>query len=171
MAQHPFRLPEVGQAASYESRGDVSRLGKYQLLRRLATGGMAEIYIARAEGMAGFEKLVVLKRILPQHAESEDFIRMFLTEARLAATLHHPNIVQVYDIGEDAGTFFFTMEWVKGQDLRKLVRAARKAERSLPLEHILLVVTGVAAGLEHAHEQTDPEGRRARGRADGRPSV
>ena len=159
MAQHPFRLPEVGQAASYESRGDVSRLGKYQLLRRLATGGMAEIYIARAEGMAGFEKLVVLKRILPQHAESEDFIRMFLTEARLAATLHHPNIVQVYDIGEDAGTFFFTMEWVKGQDLRKLVRAARKAERSLPLEHILLVVTGVAAGLEHAHEQTDPEGR------------
>jgi len=120
---------------------------------------MAELYVARAEGMAGFEKLVVLKRILPQHAESEDFIRMFLTEARLAATLHHPNIVQVYDIGEDQGTFFFTMEWVLGQDLRKLVRAARKAERPLPLEHILLIATGVAAGLEHAHEQTDPEGR------------
>ena len=85
MAQHPSRLPEVVQPL-IESRGDVSRLGKYQLLRRLATGGMAEIYIARAEGMAGFEKLVVLKRILPQHAESEDFIRMFLTEARLAAT-------------------------------------------------------------------------------------
>jgi serine/threonine protein kinase len=159
MAQHPSRLPEVGQPLSSDPRADVSRLGKYQLLRRLATGGMAEIYIARAEGMAGFEKLVVLKRILPQHAESEDFIRMFLTEARLAATLHHPNIVQVYDIGEDAGTYFFTMEWVKGQDLRKLVRASRKAERALPLEHIMLVVTGVAAGLEHAHEQTDPEGR------------
>jgi serine/threonine protein kinase len=159
MARHPSRLPEVGQPALIESRGDVSRLGKYQLLRRLATGGMAEIYVARAEGMAGFEKLVVLKRILPQHAESEDFIRMFLTEARLAATLHHPNIVQVYDIGEDQSTYFFTMEWVQGQDLRKLVRAARKAERPLPLEHIVNIVCGVAAGLNHAHEQTDPDGR------------
>jgi serine/threonine protein kinase len=159
MAQATFRLPEVGQAAPIEARGDVARLGKYQLLRRVATGGMAEIYVARADGLAGFEKLVVLKRILPQHAESEEFIRMFLTEARLAATLHHPNIVQVYDIGEDAGTYFFTMEWVQGQDLRKLVRAARKAERPLPLEHIVHIVAGVAAGLEHAHARTDADGR------------
>jgi serine/threonine protein kinase len=119
---------------------------------------MAELYLARAGGMAGFEKLVVLKRILPQHAESDEFIRMFLTEARLAATLHHPNIVQVYDIGEEAGTYFFTMEWVQGQDLRRLVRAARKAEQPIPLEHILHVMSGVAAGLHHAHEQADHDG-------------
>ncbi|MBP7291281.1 MAG: serine/threonine protein kinase, partial [Nannocystaceae bacterium] len=69
---------------------DGTRLGKYQLLRRLATGGMAELFLARAAAMHGFEKLVVLKRILPQHAENDDFIKMFLAEARLAATLHHP---------------------------------------------------------------------------------
>jgi eukaryotic-like serine/threonine-protein kinase len=151
----------VGIAAAADQArvvADGTRLGKYQLLRRLATGGMAELYLARAAGMAGFEKLVVLKRILPQHAESDDFIRMFLTEARLAATLHHPNIVQVHDIGEENGTYFFTMEWVQGQDLRRLVRAARKAEMPIPLEHILHIISGVAAGLHHAHEQADHDG-------------
>lgn len=109
--------------------------------------------------MHGFEKLVVLKRILPQHAESEDFIRMFLAEARLAGTLHHPNIAQVYDIGEDAGAHFFTMEYVQGQDLRKIVRAARRAQRPIPLEHILHIVMGVAAGLHHAHTQVGLDGQ------------
>src|SRR5262245_53551616 len=132
-------------------------LGKYQLLRRIATGGMAELYLARATAIHGFEKLVCLKRILPQHAESDEFNRMFLDEARLAATLHHPNIVQVYDIGEEGN--FFTMEYVQGQDLRKLVRAARKADRALPLEHILHIVLGIAAGLHHAHEKIGTDGR------------
>jgi serine/threonine protein kinase len=109
--------------------------------------------------MHGFEKLVVLKRILPQHAESDDFIRMFLDEARLAATLHHPNIVQVYDIGEDQGMYFFSMEYVHGQDLRKLVRAARRKQKPIPLEHILHVVMGIAGGLHHAHEKVGGDGR------------
>lgn len=139
--------------------GEPAQLGKYQLIRRVATGGMAELYLARATAIHGFEKLVCLKRILPQHAESEEFIRMFLAEARLAATLHHPNIVQVYDIGEEGSTYFFTMEYVQGQDLRKLVRAARKASKALPLEHILHIVMGVAAGLNHAHEKIGLDGR------------
>src|SRR2546425_944952 len=75
------------------------RLGRYELIRRLAIGGMAELFLARATGIAGFEKLVVLKRILPQHAQDARFIQMFLQEARLAATLHHSNIAQVYDVG------------------------------------------------------------------------
>ena len=133
-------------------------LGKYELIRRLATGGMAELFLARASAMAGFEKLVVLKRILPAHAESEDFIRMFLAEARLAATLHHPNIVQVYDIGEQRGTYFFTMEYVQGQDLRRIVRAARRLQRALPLEHILHIIMGISAGLNHAHEKAGHDG-------------
>ncbi|MCX4244816.1 serine/threonine protein kinase [Paraliomyxa miuraensis] len=136
-----------------------SLVGKYQLLRRIATGGMAELFLARATAIHGFEKLVVLKRILPQHAESDDFIRMFLAEARLAATLHHPNIVQVYDIGEESNNVFFTMEYVQGQDMRKLVRAARKAEKALPLEHILHIGMGIAAGLHHAHEKIGTDGR------------
>jgi serine/threonine protein kinase len=135
-----------------------SRLGKFQLIRRIATGGMAEIFLARAQAMHGFEKLVVLKRILPQHAESDDFIRMFLDEARLAATLHHPNIVQVYDIGEDQGMYFFSMEYVQGQDLRKLVRAARRKQMPIPLEHILHIVMGIAGGLHHAHEKMGSDG-------------
>src|SRR5690606_31580736 len=76
-----------------------------------------------------------------------------------AATLHHPNIVQVYDIGQEHGAFFFTMEYVQGQDLRTLVRAARKAQRAIPIEHILHIVMGVAAGLHHAHEKVGPDGR------------
>lgn len=148
----------VGTLAKSDPLG-LTHIGKYQLVRRLATGGMAEIFLARARSMQGFEKLVVLKRILPQHADSDDFIQMFLAEARLAATLHHPNIVQVYDIGQAHGAFFFTMEYVQGQDLRTLVRSARKAHRSIPIEHILHIVMGVAGGLHHAHEQVGSDGR------------
>lgn len=136
-----------------------ARLGKYQLLRRIATGGMAEIFLARAQAIHGFEKQVVLKRILPQHASSDDFIRMFLAEARLAATLHHPNIVQVYDIGEEGGTYFFTMEYIQGQDLRRLVRAARRKQTPIPLAHILHIIMGMAGGLHHAHEKVGTDGR------------
>src|SRR5690349_23179021 len=88
------------------------QLGKYQLIRQLAVGGMAEIFLARATGIERFEKLVVLKRIVPQYAGDARFIQMFLEEARLAATLHHTNIAQVYDIGKVDGTYFFTMEYV-----------------------------------------------------------
>ncbi len=120
---------------------------------------MAEIFLARAQSMHGFEKQVVLKRILPQHAQSEDFIRMFLAEARLAATLHHPNIVQVYDIGEEGGTYFFTMEYIQGEDLRRLVRAARRKQTPIPLAHILHIIMGMAGGLHHAHEKVGNDGR------------
>lgn len=123
---------------------------------------MAEIFLARAKAAHGFEKLVVLKRILPQYAEDEDFVRMLLDEARLAATLHHPNIVQVYDMGidEDLGQSFFTMEYVRGQDLRRIIKACVEKKGWPPLEHVLSIVTGVAAGLHHAHEQVGLDGDR-----------
>jgi serine/threonine protein kinase len=138
--------------------GEHRRLGKYQPIRRLATGGMAEIYLARAAAIEGFEKVVVLKRILPQYAENAAFIRMFLAEARLAATLHHPNVVQVYDIGEDDGAYFFAMEYVQGVDLRQLLGATRRAGRELPLQHALCVIKGLCAGLHYAHEKKDGSG-------------
>src|SRR5690242_5027507 len=90
---------------------DSKNLGRYELMRRLAVGGMAEIFLARATGIKGFEKLVVLKRILPQYANDSRFIRMFLNEARLVATLAHKNIGQVYDVGRVGSTYFFTMEY------------------------------------------------------------
>ena len=140
------------------------RLGKYQLIRRLAVGGMAEIYLAQASGLEGFEKLIVIKRILPQHALDPQLRRMFLDEARLMATLTHPHITQVYDVGNDGDAPFFAMEYVHGANLREIMHAAARASgqdhaaRELPLQHALAILTAAAAGLHFAHEQTGPKG-------------
>src|SRR5687768_17149629 len=125
-------VPEHSDGAGLAGAG--ARLDKYQLLRRIALGGMAEIFLARALGIEGLEKLVVLKRILPQYATDSRFVRMFLQEARLAATLHHINIAQVYDIGRVEGSYFFTMEHVHGVDLRHLFRAEANRGQAVPLE-------------------------------------
>jgi len=121
-------------------------------------GGMAELFLGFTQSMHGFEKLVVLKRILPQFAENPDFVRMFLDEARLAATLDHPNIAHVYDIGEHHGSYFFSMEYVHGQSLLKVMRAVTKARRPLPLEHSLNVIIGTCSGLHYAHEKVGLDG-------------
>jgi hypothetical protein len=119
---------------------------------------MAEIFLARAVGIEGFEKLVVCKCILPQRAADADFVRMFVDEARLAATLHHPNIVQVFDIGCEHGLHFFTMEYVQGADVREILQAAGP-RGGVPLEQAVAIALGVASGLHHAHEKTDGEGQ------------
>jgi hypothetical protein len=119
---------------------------------------MAEIYLARAVGIEGFEKLVVVKRILPQFAKHTQFVRMFLDEARIAATLHHPNIVQVYDIGLVRGSYFFAMEFLHGADLRRIMSALWLQKRRLPLEHGLGIVMGACAGLHYAHERLGFDG-------------
>jgi tRNA A-37 threonylcarbamoyl transferase component Bud32 len=133
-------------------------LGKHQLLHRLAVGGMAEIYLARATGIEQFEKLLVVKRMLPQHADDHRFIRMFLDEARLAATFSHPNIAHVYDIGGSDGHYYFTMEYVHGEDLGSVLQASRAAGRAVPLAHALTIVAGVAAGLHAAHDKRGADG-------------
>lgn len=128
-------------------------MGRYRLVRRLAVGGMAEIFLARAESTDGFAKAVVVKRILPQYAADGEFVRMFLDEARLAAGLHHVNIAQVYDFGREGGWPFYTMEYIHGVDLGQLWNAAVAGGHPLPLEQALTIATSVAAGLHHAHEQ------------------
>ena len=136
-----------------------TRLGRYEIVQRLALGGMAEIYLARMSGLAGFAKHVVLKRILPSHARDAEFVRMFFNEARYAATLDHPNIAHVYDLGEDQGLHYFTMEYLHGEDCRTLLRELAQRELRLPLEHALTIVAGAAAGCHFAHEQADDQGR------------
>ena len=133
-------------------------VGKYEILRKLASGGMAEIYLARSRGTAGFEKLVVLKRILPSVAEDPVFVSLFLDEARLAATLQHPNIGDVYDVGEADGTYFFTMEYVHGQDVRTIRMATRKRNEPVPLAIALAIVHGTASALDYAHDKRGPDG-------------
>ncbi len=142
-------------------RADLSpglRIGRYELIQRLAVGGMAEIYLARATGIEGFEKLVVLKRILPQYANSREFVTMFLDEARLSATLQHPNIAQVYDIGQFEDSYFFTMEFIRGEDVRTILKAAVAERKRVPLANALTIIAGAAAGLHAAHEKRTIDG-------------
>ncbi len=136
-----------------------TRLGRYTLLGKLARGGMAELFLAKSEGIEGFEKIVVLKRILPSFAEDEEFIELFISEARLAAQLDHANIVHVHDIGRDGANFFFTMEYLHGHDVRHLLNEARRRDHRLPLKFVLAIVAGAAAGLDHAHKQVDFSGQ------------
>jgi tRNA A-37 threonylcarbamoyl transferase component Bud32 len=133
-------------------------LGRYQLIKRLAVGGMAEIFLARSQGPDGFEKLVVLKSLLLERADDQAWVQMFLDEARLAATLAHPNVAQVFDVGREGDQRFFTMEYVHGADLRDVMTAAER-HGGVPLDVALAIVAGVAAGLHHAHDKTDERGR------------
>jgi serine/threonine protein kinase len=149
-------VSRIDQHARFLAPGD--KLGKYDLIRQIAVGGMAEIYLARTVGIEGFEKLVVVKRILPQHASDPSFVTMFLNEARLAATLQHPNITQVYDIGVEGGEYFFSMEYVHGEDLGRLTRAAVENGVPLSMDAALTLITGLCAGLHYAHDKTGPDG-------------
>ena len=142
------------------------RVGRYQPIRRLAVGGMAEIFLARVPGVGieGFEKLVVLKRILPQHALDPELLRMFLDEARLSATLTHPHVIEVYDVGADGDAPFFAMEYVHGENVREMLRAqaraaAGKPSAPLPLAHAITIVAAAAEGLHYAHERLGPGGK------------
>jgi serine/threonine-protein kinase len=133
--------------------------GRYQLLKKLATGGMAQIYLARQVGPEGFEKLLVVKRILPHLAENEDFITMFLDEARIAARLNHPNIVQIFDLGAQDDSYFIAMEYIHGEDVRRVWKHADKVGRPLPLALICRIIIEACAGLDYAHKKTDAAGR------------
>src|SRR5271170_2139248 len=134
------------------------QFGKYTLLRRLAAGGMAEIFLALHRSMAGFEKLIVIKRILPSMNTNQGFIDMLLHEARVAATLSHPNIVQTFDVGQAEGTYFIAMEHIHGEDLQGIVRGMKKRDLTeFPLEHTLGIILGVCAGLAYAHDKRDLE--------------
>jgi len=131
-------------------------LGRYEVVKHLAQGGMAEVFLARAKGIEGFERHLVIKRIREEQAHDKMHVQMFLDEARLAASLHHHNIVQVHDIGEEQGEYFFVMEYVHGEDVRKLLTEVSSRGERVPLEHVITIVTAAAAGLHHAHEQCGP---------------
>ncbi len=132
--------------------------GRYQLVRKLATGGMGQVFLARQKGPVGFEKLVVVKRILPHLTEEDEFIQMFFDEARIAALLNHPNIAQIYDLGEVDGTYFIAMEYVHGESLRAV--SQRAAERGgMPLGLKCRVIADAAAALDYAHKAKSPSGQ------------
>jgi len=136
------------------------RFGRYEVKKKIATGGMAEVYLARETGIAGFERTVVLKRILPEHRKNEDFVGMFLDEARLLGALSHPNIAQVFDVGEIDGAYYLVMEYVRGATLRTLIdRATRRGMRGLPEKEALGIALQLAEALSYVHSRRDDNGR------------
>jgi serine/threonine-protein kinase len=135
------------------------RLGRYELTLRLATGGMAEVFLARQVGIGGFEKTVAVKRILPHLASSPEVVQMFLDEAQLAARLDHPHITHIYDFGSDGGLPYLAMELVPGEDLAEIAEMA--AQRGLPVPPSALATLLIAAcdALHYAHEMRGPTGQ------------
>jgi len=134
------------------------RLGRYTLERKLAIGGMAEVFLARQSGPEGFEKICVVKRMLPGLSGDPSFVRMFLDEARLAAQLNHPNIAQIYDFGEVSGTYYLAMEYVPGTNLRAIVKANQKRGTYLPVPVAARIVSQAALALDYAHGATTADG-------------
>jgi serine/threonine protein kinase len=133
--------------------------GHYEILRKLATGGMAEVFLAKHRGFAGCERLVCIKRILPHLSEQDDFITMFRDEACIAALLVHPNIAQIYDIGQPDEIDYIAMEYVHGADLRRIYNQEVARGRAMPPEPAAHIAMGTASGLDYAHRQTTIDGR------------
>jgi eukaryotic-like serine/threonine-protein kinase len=137
---------------------DPRRFGKYTLLDRIAVGGMAEIFLARQAGLEGFEKTIVIKRIRPHLSNQKSFVKMFLNEAKLAAQLNHPSIVQIYDLGKIGDTYFIAMEYVFGRDMRRIIPKADSMGIPFPMVYALKIASSVCEGLYYAHQKTDMYG-------------
>jgi len=134
------------------------RFAKYELLRRIAVGGMAEIFLARQRGLAGFEKILAVKRIRKKYTAEPSFVQMFLNEARIAARLSHPNVVQIFDLGKAEGCFFIAMEHVHGRNLSEVVQRAEENRVRFPLEYAVKIASQVCDGLHYAHTKRDADG-------------
>ena len=130
---------------------------KYRAIAELGRGGMAEVFLAVVHGRAGFNKLVVLKRTLPDFSLEPEFVTMFLDEARLAARLNHPNVVQTYEVGQDGNRYFIAMEFLDGQPLNRVLRVGKNGV-ALPQALYVRILADALAGLHHAHELTDFDG-------------
>jgi serine/threonine protein kinase len=133
--------------------------GKYHLLERLAVGGMAEVFLAKAFGAAGFERMLVIKKILPHMSEDEEFIAMFIDEARIASTLSHSNIVQIHELGKEAGDYYIAMEFCHGKDLSRAQEKLIQRKSAMPIPLAVLIASRICEGLEYAHRKADSQGR------------
>jgi serine/threonine protein kinase len=135
------------------------RVGRFTIVSHLASGGMAELFIARQQAVGGFEKQLVLKMLQERYATNPRVLQMFLDEARLAAKLNHQNIVHVYDVDRFDGIHYIAMEYIHGETVTDIVRRSIASGGFLPMEHAVQIVADVAAGLAYAHERRDADGR------------
>jgi len=151
-AGDPVPSPVV-RSANPEAAAAIEEYGNYFLLEKIAVGGMAELFKAQQRGVQGFQKIVAIKRILPHFSDNEDFVTMFIDEAKLAAQLTHPNIVQIFDLGKAGSSYYIAMEYVNGRDLRTLLRKVREYGAPFPEQVAAFVVMKIAAALDYAHRK------------------
>src|SRR5512138_1131297 len=137
----------------------MEQFGKYTLIRKIGTGGMAEVFLARTTVAQGLNKTLVIKKIHTAYARSRQFVTMFVDEAKIALGLNHPNIIQVFDFGAVGDTYFLAMEYVEGMDLLRLLQEAAKARVRLPYGLSAYIVQQLAKGLDYAHRKTDDFGQ------------
>ncbi|MCX6582070.1 MAG: protein kinase [Candidatus Aminicenantes bacterium] len=163
-ATRPIKIEEtLAQKAreleTQEKDEKKNELGGYDIIGLIARGGMAEIYKAKRKGVKGFEKIIALKKILAGYGKDDKYIEMFVDEAKIAAELTHPNIVQIYDLGEKDDYYFIAMEYVSGKDLRLILRKLSDSGRLLPEELSLYLVLEVLKALNYAHSAKDSSGK------------
>jgi tRNA A-37 threonylcarbamoyl transferase component Bud32 len=156
-------LPHDGPRPGGQGQGDDSTgYGRYSLLERVAAGGMAEVFRAKRTGVEGFEKVVAVKRIHSHLSTNKDFVEMFIAEAKMVASLSHPNIVQIFDLGKIDDSYYIAMEFIEGRDLRSILTRARNRGTLLGVDLAAIIVSRVGAALEYAHRQRDPDGHELR---------
>ncbi len=134
------------------------RFGNYYLLELINVGGMAEVYKAKTFGVEGFEKIVAIKKILPEVAEDEEFIKMFIDEAKISVQLQHPNVVQILQLGKFKDSYFIAMELVNGKDLKTIRRRLKRVDLLMPVEQTAFLISQVCDGLDYAHRKVDEQG-------------
>lgn len=139
----------------------MERFGKYYLLDKIATGGMAEVYLSKIIGAEGVNKFIAIKRVLPQFSENDEFNAMFKEEAKIAVNISHSNVVHIYDFGEENDRLYLSMEYVPGKNLRQILNTLKKRQEMVPLPYAISIINEVAKGLDHAHKCFD--------RTTGRP--
>lgn len=154
----PVGSVNTGQIPDTGAQG--SRYGRYEIVRRLAAGGMGEVFLARSVGIAGFQKYVVIKRILPHLVEQPQFVEGLVREAKLMVMLDHPNIVQVLDLGVESDDYFMTMEFVNGYNMATIAHYCAQKRLLIPSDAVASITLGVLNGLDYAHSLTDPAGNR-----------
>jgi TonB family protein len=138
---------------------DGVKYGQYVLVEKIATGGMAEVWKARMRGVEGFQKIVAIKKILPHLSDNQDFIEMFIDEAKLAAQLNHNNIIHIYDLGKIQSSYYIAMEYVDGFDLKTILRRGEERGQPMQPELALFIASKIASALDYAHRKHDFEGK------------
>ncbi|HEY2092084.1 MAG TPA: TonB family protein [Thermoanaerobaculia bacterium] len=147
-------VPPPAHVEEDEPRDGI-KFGQYVLLEKIAVGGMAEVWKARMRGVEGFQKIVAIKKILPHLSDNQDFIEMFIDEAKLAAQLNHNNIIHIYDLGKIQSSYYIAMEYVDGSDLKTILKRAQERDQPMSIELGLFVASKIASALDYAHRKRD----------------